>query len=82
MSVVNLIVDVNTEASIMKDIVVKMLKSGEPVFFGCDVMKFEDRYDGILDLDLFDYNVRSLAVIVSLSRTQPQFRSLSISPST
>ncbi|EDR00928.1 uncharacterized protein LACBIDRAFT_312916 [Laccaria bicolor S238N-H82] len=48
---------VNTEANIMKDIVVKMLKSGEPVFFGCDVMKFEDRYDGILDLDLFDYNV-------------------------
>lgn len=82
MSVVNLIVDVNTEANIMKDIVVKMLESGEPVFFGCDVMKFEDRYDGILDLDLFDYNVRSPVIIVSLSLTPPQFRSLSISPST
>ena len=35
-----------------------MIKAGEPVFFGCDVGKFSDRNDGIMDLDLYEYEVR------------------------
>ncbi|KAF8971106.1 bleomycin hydrolase [Flammula alnicola] len=47
--------DVNTEIENMKATVVKMIKAGQPVFFGCDVGKFSDRDVGIMDTDLFEY---------------------------
>lgn len=47
----------NTEIENMKTAVVKMLKAGQPVFFGCDVLQQEDKKLGILDLDLYDYDV-------------------------
>ena len=34
-----------------------MLKSGIPVFFGCDVGKFSDTASGIMDPGLYDYNL-------------------------
>ncbi|RFU72958.1 bleomycin hydrolase [Trichoderma arundinaceum] len=46
---------VNVEMETLKSTCVKMLKSGVPIFFGCDVGKFSDRVAGIMDLDLFDY---------------------------
>ncbi|KAJ7262286.1 peptidase C1B bleomycin hydrolase [Mycena haematopus] len=46
---------VNTEIANMKSTVVKMIKAGVPVFFGCDVGKFSSRVDGIMDPALFEY---------------------------
>jgi bleomycin hydrolase len=46
---------VNTEIDNLKAVVIKMIKAGQPVFFGCDVGKFSDREFGIMDTALFDY---------------------------
>jgi len=46
---------VNTEIENMKAMVVKMIKAGQPVFFGCDVGKFSDQDAGIMDTALFEY---------------------------
>ncbi|KAJ7096425.1 peptidase C1B bleomycin hydrolase [Mycena epipterygia] len=46
---------VNTEIENLKSTVVKMIKAGVPVFFGCDVGKFSSRVGGILDPALFEY---------------------------
>ncbi|KAJ7132848.1 peptidase C1B, bleomycin hydrolase [Mycena crocata] len=46
---------VNTEIENMKAAVVKMIKTGVPVFFGCDVGKFSSRFEGIMDPALFEY---------------------------
>lgn len=50
--------DVNTEIDNLKATVVKLVKAGIPVFFGCDVGKHSDSTLGIMDLKLFDYDVR------------------------
>lgn len=50
--------DVNTEIDNLKHAIVKMLKAGQPVFFGCDVGKFSDTPAGIMDLALYEYEVR------------------------
>ncbi|KAI8992984.1 peptidase C1B bleomycin hydrolase [Trametes punicea] len=46
---------VNTEIENLKNAVVKQLKVGHPVFFGCDVGQFSDRQLGIMDPALFEY---------------------------
>jgi len=46
---------VNTEIENMKAMIVKMIKAGQPVFFGCDVGKFSDNASGIMDTALFEY---------------------------
>ncbi|KAI1794165.1 peptidase C1B bleomycin hydrolase [Ganoderma leucocontextum] len=46
---------VNTEIDTLKQAVVRQLKAGHPVFFGCDVNQFSDRTFGIMDPDLFEY---------------------------
>ncbi|KAI5823859.1 peptidase C1B, bleomycin hydrolase [Schizophyllum commune Tattone D] len=46
---------VNTEIERMKDAVVKMIKAGQPVFFGCDVGQSSERTQGIMDTALFEY---------------------------
>ncbi|KAF9449174.1 peptidase C1B, bleomycin hydrolase [Macrolepiota fuliginosa MF-IS2] len=46
---------VNTEIETMKSTVIKMIKAGQPVFFGCDVGKFSDTAAGIMDTALFEY---------------------------
>jgi bleomycin hydrolase len=45
----------------------QMIKAGQPVFFGCDVGKFSESAAGIMDIALFEYEVRGhLFVICSL----------------
>lgn len=46
-------VDINT----MKDLAVKQLKDNEGVWFGCDVGKMSDREIGIMDNNLYDYDL-------------------------
>ncbi|KAI0699227.1 peptidase C1B, bleomycin hydrolase [Cytidiella melzeri] len=46
---------VNTEIDNLKNAVVKLIKAGQPVFFGCDVGQFSDRDEGIMDTALYDY---------------------------
>ncbi|GAW01779.1 peptidase C1B bleomycin hydrolase [Lentinula edodes] len=46
---------VNTEIEIMKATVIKMVKAGVPVFFGCDVGKSSERNLGLMDTTLFQY---------------------------
>lgn len=47
----------NTEVSDLKNTVVKMIKAGVPVFFGCDVGKHSNNKLGIMDTQLFAYEV-------------------------
>jgi aminopeptidase C len=48
---------VNTEIDDLKNAVVKMIKAGVPVFFGCDVGQHSDSSLGIMDTNLFNYEV-------------------------
>jgi len=48
----------------LKATVVKMIKAGIPVFFGCDVGKHSDSTLGVMDLKLFDYDVRILPPLI------------------
>lgn len=60
---------VNTEIKNLKSAVVKMIKAGHPVFFGCDVGKFSESQSGIMDTDLYDYEN---AFDISLSLTKAE----------
>ncbi|KXN89290.1 Cysteine proteinase 1, mitochondrial [Leucoagaricus sp. SymC.cos] len=55
---------VNTKIENMKNVIIKIIKTGQPVFFGCDVGQFSDSTTGIMDTGLFEYEVR---IILSLS---------------
>ncbi|EIN11804.1 peptidase C1B bleomycin hydrolase [Punctularia strigosozonata HHB-11173 SS5] len=46
---------VNTKIDDLKNAVVRMVKAGVPVFFGCDVGKFSDRVKGIMSTGLYEY---------------------------
>ncbi|SPO21648.1 related to LAP3 - member of the GAL regulon [Ustilago trichophora] len=46
---------VNTTVDVMRDAVVKSIKAGHPVFFGCDVGQFSDKTSGIMNPELFGY---------------------------
>ncbi|KAH0604643.1 uncharacterized protein H6S33_006311 [Morchella sextelata] len=48
---------VNVDMDVMKAACIAMIKSQRPVFFGCDVGKFADTQKGILDTNLFDYEL-------------------------
>lgn len=48
---------VNVDMDILKTLCVKMVKAGRPVFFGCDVGQFSDKTLGVMDTELFDYQV-------------------------
>jgi len=45
----------NVEMDVMKDIAMRTITDGEPVWFGCDVGKMMRRDLGIWDAELFDY---------------------------
>ena len=49
--------DVNTEIGDLKNAVVRMIKAGFPVFFGCDVNQFSERVPGIMDTALHQFEV-------------------------
>ncbi|KAF9071114.1 peptidase C1B bleomycin hydrolase [Rhodocollybia butyracea] len=46
---------VNTEIENMKAVVVKMVKAGIPVFFGCDVGQSSERNLGVMDTNVFQF---------------------------
>ncbi|KAF9051026.1 peptidase C1B, bleomycin hydrolase [Hymenopellis radicata] len=60
---------VNTEIENMKATVIKMIKAGVPVFFGCDVGQFSDRVAGVMDPALFKYET---AFDIKLGLTKAQ----------
>ena len=63
----------NTEIENLKQAVVKQIKAGHPVFFGCDVGQFSDRQLGIMDTALFEYEVRfNLLLLLTHSDVVPQ----------
>lgn len=47
----------NVEADVMKAAAANQIKAGEPVWFGCDVGKCLDRESGLMDVDLFEYDL-------------------------
>ncbi len=47
----------NTPIEAFKQAAIDMLVAGRPVWFGCDVGKFEERDLGILDPSIFDYDL-------------------------
>lgn len=48
---------INVDLGTLKAACIKMIKAGLPIFFGCDVGKFSDRASGVMDIDIFDYEV-------------------------
>ncbi|KAL6310322.1 peptidase C1B bleomycin hydrolase [Sparassis latifolia] len=48
---------VNTVMDDLKNAVVKMVKAGQPVFFGCDSGQFSDSTVGIFDTALYEYEM-------------------------
>jgi len=47
----------NVESDIMKEASIKSIKDDNPVWFGCDVGKHFHRNLGVMDTDLFDYEM-------------------------
>jgi len=60
---------VNTEISNLKGAIVKMIKAGQPVFFGCDVGQFSESAAGIMDTDLFEYE-NAFNITLGLTKAQ------------
>ena len=47
----------NVETSVMKKAGVKSIKNNDPVWFGCDVSKYFHRALGVMDMELFNYEL-------------------------
>ena len=47
----------NTELEVIKASAIQQIQAGESVWFGCDVGKHLDRDLGVMDLELFDYDL-------------------------
>ena len=47
----------NVEIGIMKELAMRSIQEGEPVWFGCDVRHMMDRKLGILDENLYDFGL-------------------------
>ncbi|KAI1473832.1 peptidase C1B, bleomycin hydrolase [Daldinia eschscholtzii] len=48
---------INVDIETLKQACISMLRAGLPVFFGSDVGKYSERASGIMDIDLFDYEL-------------------------
>jgi bleomycin hydrolase len=48
---------VNVDMKTMKEACIAMLKRGMPIFFGSDVGKYSDSTKGIMDTDLYEYEL-------------------------
>lgn len=46
----------NVDVPVMKQLAIVQMENGEPVWFGCDVGKWLERDNGIMDMDQFDYS--------------------------
>ncbi|KAH8690003.1 putative bleomycin hydrolase [Talaromyces proteolyticus] len=60
---------VNVDMDIIKAGAIAMLRAGIPVFFGSDVGQFSDPASGIMDTDLYDFN---LGFNITLGLTKEQ----------
>ncbi|KAL1966175.1 hypothetical protein VTN77DRAFT_4727 [Rasamsonia byssochlamydoides] len=60
---------VNVDMDTMKSAAIAMLRAGIPVFFGSDVGKFSDSKLGIMDTDLYDYNL-GFNITLGLNKAQ------------
>ena len=47
----------NVESDVMKKSAIKAIKNDDPVWFGCDVGKYFHQDLGVMDVDLFDFNM-------------------------
>jgi bleomycin hydrolase len=61
---------VNVDIATLKSACIKMLKAGLPIFFGSDVGKFSDSTSGIMDLDLFDYDLGFNTSLLGMTKAQ------------
>ncbi|KAI9732968.1 MAG: hypothetical protein M1818_007401 [Claussenomyces sp. TS43310] len=59
----------NVSMPVMKAACIAMLKANLPIFFGCDVGKYSDRFSGIMDTNLIDYEL-GFNVKLNLSKSQ------------
>ncbi|KAI1379702.1 peptidase C1B, bleomycin hydrolase [Hypoxylon crocopeplum] len=48
---------INVDMETLKQACISMLRAGLPIFFGSDVGKYSERVSGIMDLDLYDYEL-------------------------
>ncbi|KAI9357500.1 peptidase C1B, bleomycin hydrolase [Pilaira anomala] len=48
---------VNTSSDVQKQLAVNVLKSGNPVWFGCDVGQFSNNKIGAMDTKIYDYGL-------------------------
>lgn len=48
---------INVPIEALKEAAIKSIKAGEPVWFGCDVGKMSARKEGIMDMDIFNYDL-------------------------
>jgi bleomycin hydrolase len=63
------VVYINVPISIMKQVAVSTLEKGKPVWFGCDVGKFHDSKNGLLDLNSITYHSAfNVDVLQSMSK--------------
>ena len=46
----------NVEIDVMKNIAMRLIQEGQPVWFGCDVGKMMERKEGIWDARLYEYD--------------------------
>ncbi|KAG2043600.1 peptidase C1B, bleomycin hydrolase [Suillus americanus] len=62
---------VNTEIDDLKQAIVRSIKAGQPVFFGCDVGQFSDsgKGIGIMDTDYFEYE-QAFNITLGLTKAQ------------
>jgi bleomycin hydrolase len=60
---------VNTDRQVLKEAIVRMIKDGRPVFFGCDVGQFSDSKLGLMDTGLFDYKL-AFGINLGMSKSQ------------
>lgn len=61
---------INVDMETLKQACVKMIKAGLPIFFGCDVGKFSDKTSGIMDLNIFDYEVGIGTNLLGMTKEQ------------
>lgn len=61
---------VNVDMDTLKSVCIKMLKAGLPIFFGSDVGKFSDSQSGIMDLDLFNYDLGFNTSLLGMTKAE------------
>lgn len=61
---------VNVEMDTLKAACIKTLQAGIPIFFGSDVGKFSDTASGVMDLDLYNYDLGFNTSLLGMSKAQ------------